>query len=455
MTTEELQEHHKQVLKTPSYLKSLEEWQLQELLLFSNEIVSKKRKIIRDNSIDETGTTLERDIKREKALQQIIKTCIDALQKGKVNSIDFPAGLSMYGSPDSEWYEELDSISRVPKNEEKTYQIDYEEIKLFCHDDFGLKTYQRIKDIFEGDEEATYFLGLKVVTHLAETAGIFDEQPFKALNYIKSYLSNKIQFKAEISEQITEIIVEILQKRDEDKSSGMKLIINELKQADFKNPDTTFNADLSQVQTDSKFKGIRTEFFGVDYIDVEMWVKGTVIAYGLAESKEERVKKFLDEHRDEVKRQLKKNHNFVESLNKQSPISNNNFSNQHIKWRKGDDSLEQFIEALQEHGLIKSKEVEAIIKDHFKPVREKNNKPEPIEWIYPYKNLLAYLIRELHNNRYIACKNIWQETESHFSIDGEIVEGLRKSEDQYANRSKTGKPSSHEIVDEIINNLSN
>jgi hypothetical protein len=129
-------------------------------------------------------------------------------------------------------------------------------------------------------------------------------------------------------------------------------------------------------------------------------------------------------------------------------------NSQHINWLESDESLEQFINALQKKNLIETRETEAIINNHFKPVREQNKEPVPIAWIYKYKNLLAYLIRELHNNRFIVCRNIWQETEPHFSIDGEIVKGLRQCEDQYVHRNNTGKPTNNKLIDNIIKSLS-
>ena len=461
MKKEEIQRIHKQVIETPSYLKDLQQWQLEELFKFSASIVSKKRTKIKKLIEDQPDTTWDfwenesligRDIKREQGLQKIIKSAIQSIKKGESISLDAPVGITMYGSPSKDWYDEIEHISNRSKEKNLSIDIDHKAIELFCHDDFGLQMYQRIKAIFSNNREGAY-LGLKIVTYLAETSAIFEDQPLKVIRFVKSYLSNEISFKPEISNKLKICLTDILKKRVEDKSAGMKLIVEELNNIDFYNHDESFNTDLS-ASTDSKFKNIRTEFFGVDYIDVEMWVKGTAIAYGLSETKENKVEKFLNKYSDEVKRQLKENHDFIESLSKQTLKSESNSSHHYINWRIGDDTLEQFIEALKEHNLIKARETEAIIKDHFKPVKGKNREPKPIKWIYPYKNLLAYLIRELHNNRFIE-ENIWQETEPHFSIDGEIVEGLRKSEDQYVHRSKTGKPSSHEIVDNIIDNLSN
>lgn len=123
---------------------------------------------------------------------------------------------------------------------------------------------------------------------------------------------------------------------------------------------------------------------------------------------------------------------------------------QYINWLKSDESRKQFIEALKEYNLIKSRETETIIKDHFEPNIEQNIKPEPIEWVETI-SLLTYTIESL-DQLYIKPKNIWSDTAPHFSIDGKTPGNLRQTANRFK-QNNSGKPKNFRIIDNIIQNL--
>lgn len=135
-------------------------------------------------------------------------------------------------------------------------------------------------------------------------------------------------------------------------------------------------------------------------------------------------------------------------------------SSNYIKWHsRNDDSLEQFIKALLEQNLIKEREIEAIIKDHFEPVRDQNREPEPIEWLNT-KTLLAYMIDQL-DETFIQTTNIWKDTAPHFSKNGKKLNNriLNSSANNYKdnqigrNGGWSGKPKNHQIIDDILQHL--
>lgn len=134
-------------------------------------------------------------------------------------------------------------------------------------------------------------------------------------------------------------------------------------------------------------------------------------------------------------------------------ISKSNFyrNKNSINWLKADDTLEQFIEALKEHNLIEAKETEAIIKDHFKPAKEQNKKPEPINWLET-NSLLAYMIESL-DQQYIKPTNLWSDTVSHFSVNGQTPQNMKQTANRYK-QNKSGKPKNYQIIDSIIQSLS-
>jgi len=125
-------------------------------------------------------------------------------------------------------------------------------------------------------------------------------------------------------------------------------------------------------------------------------------------------------------------------------------SYQYISWLKSPESLMQFIEALQEHNLIETRKTEAIINNHFKPHREQDSKPEPIEWLKTIA-LLAYMIESL-DQQYIKPENIWSDTAPHFTKNGKTPENLRQTANRFK-QNKSRKPKNHKIIDQIIQSL--
>lgn len=122
----------------------------------------------------------------------------------------------------------------------------------------------------------------------------------------------------------------------------------------------------------------------------------------------------------------------------------------YIKWEKNEELLYIFINLLIEKKLIEEIAIDEakkhfIFEDYY-PLME----PEPFIWVHNQINLLAYLIRQLQNNGFIDPKNIWEETAHHFKYQGYIPSNLRQSEDAYENRTKSGKPKNHEVIDKIV-----
>jgi hypothetical protein len=126
-------------------------------------------------------------------------------------------------------------------------------------------------------------------------------------------------------------------------------------------------------------------------------------------------------------------------------------NSQHINWLESDESLEQFINALQEQSLIQSVETEAIIQEHFKPQRAQNSKYEPILWLETIA-LLAYMIESL-DQQYIKPQNIWSDTAPHFSKNGQTPKNLRQTSNRFK-QNKSGKPKNYKLIDNIIKSLS-
>lgn len=131
-----------------------------------------------------------------------------------------------------------------------------------------------------------------------------------------------------------------------------------------------------------------------------------------------------------------------------------NVDSKHINWLKSDESLEQFIEALKEQNLIKAKETEAIIKEHFEAQIEQNTEPEPIQWLESIA-LLTYMIEQLNKriDQYINPENLWHDTAPHFSVNGKTPKNLRQTSNRFK-QNKTGKPKNYKTIDSIIKSLS-
>jgi hypothetical protein len=121
----------------------------------------------------------------------------------------------------------------------------------------------------------------------------------------------------------------------------------------------------------------------------------------------------------------------IDKLDKAKSVDTNNseLNSNHINWLKSDESREQFIEALKEHDLIESRDTKAIIKDHFKPVREQNRESEPIIWL-DNQNVLVYLFRNLYRKPYFINPEgkKWELVSEHF---------IKKSGEQFKVRSLT------------------
>jgi len=332
------------------------------------------------------------------------------------------------------------------KQNKSSIKIDKEEIKLFCHDDFGIEMYQKVKSIFDNDNEAGY-VGFKIVTDLAQVAKMFEDQPFKVISYIRSYLSNYLSFNSATSKKLLNVVIQILEKRDENKTSGLKLIIAELRSSDFEYPDDSFQEDVSPLDTGSEMKGRKTEYFGVEYIDVETYVKGYGVAFGLIEPKKEKFKKFIAEYKDEL-------HAYLDLKGKTRYSKSSEIKKERvpIHWLNGEKSLRQFIDSLKSAGLIENRETDEIIKEHFDVDGKKptNKEPQPIIWLESL-SLLAYMIEAL-DRKYIKPDNIWSDTMPHFLKNGQTPENMRQTANRYKD-NKTGKPKGYQIIDDIFGKL--
>lgn len=116
------------------------------------------------------------------------------------------------------------------------------------------------------------------------------------------------------------------------------------------------------------------------------------------------------------------------------------------------DTLISFLNELKKASLIEERSSVTISIEHFSAEEKDNTKP--ISWIYPQKDLLAYLIRQWDVNSLVACHNLWEETEPHFMFDGEVVENLQQEEEKYLKNTESGKPENHHLVDGIIEQFS-
>lgn len=127
----------------------------------------------------------------------------------------------------------------------------------------------------------------------------------------------------------------------------------------------------------------------------------------------------------------------------------------YINWLKSEDTLEQLIEALIEQNLIKERETDVIIKDHFEPVRGQNKEPEPIEWL-DNQNLLVYLFRNLYKNYLInPAGKKWQLVTKHFiKSNGEQFKSNTLGTEAGKQKDGVLPANGTNIIDNIIQNLS-
>ena len=129
----ELIKMHRQILRTPTYIRSLQEWQIQELFLFSIDLVSRGRRYIKKQQNPEIDWENESIwgmyIHREQALQKILKGQLE--KPGE--EIKSPPILTMYGDK-NELYE-LDQWGvYVPPDVKAKDKITREEILDKAHE---------------------------------------------------------------------------------------------------------------------------------------------------------------------------------------------------------------------------------------------------------------------------------------------------------------------------------
>lgn len=108
------------------------------------------------------------------------------------------------------------------------------------------------------------------------------------------------------------------------------------------------------------------------------------------------------------------------------------------------DTLFAFINKLKEAKLIHDRSSWDIIKEHFSP--KIHDSTEAIEWQHS-RELLAYMLWQLQENALLACRDLWQVTEPHFTIFGEKVSDLHRVENDV---KKPPYPEGQETIDQII-----